>query len=279
MALKDILVPLFGDESDDALIAAIESLPQLVEAHVAAVLLSPIPDPIFVGDGMVGGLALGEMIADAQSQAKTAQARLQARLSRTNLAFEQRLSQGQVLTVCDHATVQARHADLTVMARPSQKNTDFRHDVLEAVLMESGRPLLLLPTEWTATGGIGKVFVAWNASRAAARALADAAPFLQSAATIVVATIDARPDYRGHGEAPGVDIATHLARHGLAVDLQNLDSLGAEKGEAILSAAQAAGADLIVLGGYGHARLQQALFGGVTRALINTSPLPLFLSH
>lgn len=279
MTLKDIFVPLFGDQSDEALIAAIEALPHCAAAHVAAALMSPIPELIFAGEGFGGGMALAEIITSARAEAVATQKTLGKRLAQTNLAFEQRLTEGQRLTVCDQATMQARHADLTVMARPHAQDSSFRHEVLEAVLMSSGRPVLLLPSEWVADNGIRTVFIAWNAGREAARAVADAAPFLAAASTIVIGTVDARPGPRGHGEAPGVDIATHLARHGHAVELRNLDSLGADKAGAILSGAKGANADLIVLGGYEHARLQQAIFGGVTRTLIDSSPIPLLLSH
>ncbi len=279
MTLKDIFVPLFGDKSDDALIAMIELLPHFTDAHVAAALMSPIPDSVFMGEGLAGGMALAEIISSTRAEAAAIQTGLRTRLTRTNLAFEQRLTEGQSLAVCDHATVQARHADLTVMSRPNAQGSSFRHEVLEAVLMSSGRPVLLLPSEWNAKDGYRTVFIAWNAGREAARAVADAGPFLAAASNIVVGTVDARSAPRGHGEAPGVDIATHLARHGYAVELRNLDSLGADKADAILSGAKAANADLIVLGGYEHARLQQAIFGGVTRKLIDTSPIPLLLAH
>ena len=145
--------------------------------------------------------------------------------------------------------------------------------------MESGRPLLLLPPGWKTDGAVKTVFVAWNAGREAARAVGDSRDWLDVAAKIVIGTVDAKPGPRGHGEAPGVDIATHLARHGYAVELRNIDSLGAETGEALLDSAESAGADLIVVGGFGHPRLQQALFGGVTRTIVETSKIPLLMSH
>jgi nucleotide-binding universal stress UspA family protein len=277
MAFKDLLVVLFGDESDGHVIATIDSLAMFAQAHVAAALLAPIPDPVFVGDVVGGGMALGEFVAAIRNDAMAAQEKIRLVLSRTNLGYEQRLVMSQTLTACDMAVTQARHVDLTIMARPS-RGEGFRHEVLEAVLMESGRPLLLIPPGWTSDGAVRTVFVAWNAGREAARAVGDAGDWLAAASKIVIGTVDAKPGGpRGHGEAPGVDIATHLARHGHAVELRNIDSLGADTGEAILDAAEAAGADLI--GGFGHPRLQQALFGGVTRTIVETSNVPLLMAH
>jgi nucleotide-binding universal stress UspA family protein len=245
----------------------------------AATLVAPIPDPVFVGDMMGGGLALGDYITSVRKEATESQEKIRLALARTNLGFEQRFVMAQTLTACDMTVTQARHVDLTVMARPSKDSSGFRHELLEAVLMESGRPLLLLPQGWKTDGRVQTVFVAWNAGREAARAIGDAAPWLDAASKIVIGTVDAKPGPRGHGEAPGVDIATHLARHGNAVELRNIDSLGAATGEAILEAAEAAGADLIVVGGFGHPRLQQALFGGVTRTIVESSKVPLLMSH
>jgi nucleotide-binding universal stress UspA family protein len=279
MALKDILVVLFGDDGDRHVISSVDAMAMLAPAHVAATLLAPIPDPVFVGDMMGGGIALGEFITSVRKEATESQEKIHLALSRTNLGFEQRLVMAQTLTACDMAVTQARHVDLTVMARPSKDSTGFRQEILEAILMESGRPLLLLPPGWKTDGRIQTVFVAWNAGREAARAVGDAGDWLEAASKIVIGTVDAKPGLRGHGEAPGVDIATHLARHGFAVELRNIDSLGAATGDAILEAAEAAGADLIVVGGFGHPRLQQALFGGVTRTIVQSSKVPLLMSH
>lgn len=279
MAFKDLLVVLFGDESDGHVIDTLDLLPAFAQAHVAATLLAPIPDPVFVGDMMGGGMALGEFVTQVRKDATASQEKIRLALTRSNLGYEQRLVMAQTLTACDMAVTQARHVDLTIMARPSKTGTGFRHEVMEAILMESGRPLLLIPPGWKADGAVKTVFVAWNAGREAARAVGDSRDWLDAASKIVIGTVDAKPGPRGHGEAPGIDIATHLARHGHAVELRNIDSLGMEMGDAILDAAEAAGADLIVVGGFGHPRLQQALFGGVTRTIVETSKVPLLMSH
>lgn len=279
MALKDILVVLFGDDGDQHVIASVDGMTIFAQAHVAASLVAPIPDPVFVGDMMGGGMALGDFIATVRKEATESQEKIRLALARTNIGFEQRLVMAQTLTACDMTVTQARHVDLTVMARPAKDGAGFRHEILEAILMESGRPLLLVPPGWKTDGRIQTVFVAWNAGREAARAVGDSVAWLEAASKIVIGTVDAKPGPRGHGEAPGVDIATHLARHGHAVELRNIDSLGAGTGAAILEAAEAAGADLIVVGGFGHPRLQQALFGGVTRTIVESSKVPLLMSH
>jgi nucleotide-binding universal stress UspA family protein len=279
MILKNLQFLVFGDGSDELVVEAAEGMDALRGAHCAFNLMFALPEPIVVGDGLGSGIVLSEIVDQVQKDALEAQRYLRSRLQRTDLAFEDALALGQALTLCEGAAMRARHCDLTIAVRPSHGSPGLRRDVLETVLMESGRPLLLLPPEWSVVPRFRKIFIAWNASREAARAVADALAFLHTANTISVGTIDARPAYRGHGQLPGADIATHLARRGLQVDLRNLDSLGADKGDAITRAAHDAGADLIVMGGYGHARLQESIFGGVTRTLFESCALPLFLSH
>lgn len=279
MYLKNLQFPVFGDDSDARLVQAAEGMDALRGAHCVFNLMFALPEPLVVGDGFMGSVAISEIVDQVQKDALEAQQSLRARLQRTDLAFEDALEIGQALTVCEKAALRARHCDLTIAVRPSPETSGLRRDVLETVLMESGRPLLLLPPEWSMAPRFQKIFIAWNASREAARAVGDALVFLHAANTISVGTIDAQPSYRGHGQWPGADIAAHLARRGLQVELCNLDSLGFEKGEAITRAAADAGADLIVMGGYGHARLQETIFGGVTRSLFESCPLPLLLSH
>lgn len=278
MTYRDILAPLFGDGDDATLPSAIEAMKIFSEAHVAAAVVGELPDPVVMGDALGGAIAImSDQIAEVHKETHARQQRVRANLDRSSLAYEVRLAVGQAAALSDHFAMQARHVDLTVMGR-LERAGGIQRDIFDSVLMESGRPVLLVPDGWQARRP-ATVFVAWNASREAARAVADAEPLLAGTKSIVVGTIDARASPRGHGEAPGVDIATHLARHGHSVELRNVADPEDDKASAIITQAMECGADLIVLGGFGHPRVQQAWFGGVTRTLIMTSPVPLLLSH
>lgn len=272
MLFKDILVPLYGDAADETVIDFIEKFSFFDGAHVAAALVCPVPI-------LPGELLAGAIIERTHEDSLAAKERIKLAFARTDVAVEHRLLFGPMATVCESLAVQARHSDLTVTVRPTPDFVRPDNEVIEAVLMDSGRPVVLVPPGWKARAGVETVLIGWNASREGARAIADAMPFLSAAKKIVVATVDARPAPWSHGEAPGVDIATHLARHSLPVELHNLDSAGASTGDALVAAAKNLGADLIVTGGFGHARLRQALFGGVTRTLLEQAPAPLLLSH
>jgi nucleotide-binding universal stress UspA family protein len=121
--------------------------------------------------------------------------------------------------------------------------------------------------------------VAWNASREAARAIGDAMPLLERAKAVTVASVNARPDARGHGEDPGADIGAHLARHGVRVDVTRLEARDIDVPNAILSHLADAGSDLLVMGCYGHSRLREMVLGGVTRTILREMTVPVLMAH
>ncbi|MDM5175665.1 universal stress protein [Massilia sp. DJPM01] len=176
--------------------------------------------------------------------------------------------------------LQARYADLLVVSPPAAGDPRpfARHDVTEYVLLHCARPVLVLPAAG-AIGAIGqRVTVAWNGSAEAVRAITSALPLLRAAAQVdlvVVAGSD-RPDR--YGEEPGADIALFLARHGVKVDV-NVVRGGDDDGESLLSFAAAKGADLIVMGAFGHSRFREFVLGGTTRTALRSSPIPLWMAH
>jgi len=169
----------------------------------------------------------------------------------------------------------ARHFDVTIIAQPRERNGE---DALmaEAALFESGRPVLFVPRIQTRDPKLERVMVAWDGSRTSTRALADAMPILEKAAVVDVVSIsDPRLNYK---ELPGFNITRHLSRHGLNAELKRLPMSG-DIGETLLSYAADAGADLLVMGGYGHSRLREFVLGGTTRTILQTMTVPIFMSH
>jgi nucleotide-binding universal stress UspA family protein len=164
------------------------------------------------------------------------------------------------------------------MLRPAESwSQTWRNNLFEAVLFGSGRPVLLIPPEWS-KGPVGRnIVIGWNGKREASRALADAAPLLDRAERVAVVTVNGnavRP-----GEASGGDVVEYLARRGVRAELHDIGGHGLSEAEALVAEAQKCDADMIVIGGYGRPRLGEIIFGGVTRHLTMTAPVPLFLSH
>jgi nucleotide-binding universal stress UspA family protein len=154
-----------------------------------------------------------------------------------------------------------------------------RRAFLERVLFGAGRPMLLVPEAPVLERAWERFIVGWNASAEAMRAVSASLPLLMRAKEVVVATVDAKPSQAGHAEAPGHELAQHLARHGVKTDVRNLDGRGRSVEAALVDEAVALSADALVIGAYGHSRAREFLFGGVTRALLAHAQLPLLLSH
>ncbi len=177
------------------------------------------------------------------------------------------------------SAVHARYGDLAVVARqdPADQQVGSR-GLVESLVLTSGRPTIVLPPRYTATR-IHRILVGWNAGREATRAVADALPLLVRADTVEVLVVDRNGHFVGHGEEPGADLARHLARHGVQVEVRRLSSGGEDVGRLLLSRAAAFGADLIVMGAYGHSHLSKWIFGGVTRTVLREAKLPVLISR
>jgi nucleotide-binding universal stress UspA family protein len=280
MSIKDILAIAVTLEADKPALRAAALLSAQFEAHATALVLgvhrgSDYGEPVAKLSEVLEDIALGAYGAAEREHARIAEwiARRHKHFETRKLVIEDALLRREVLA-------HARRADLAIMTRPQADMQEEAHEqVFEAVLFGSGRPVLLAPPGWAGESLSDRILVAWNAKREAARAVADALPLLAKAREVVIATIDAIPSDGGHGPAPGKDLAVHLERHGVNVRVNNVDGMGRTEAGALMDEAAAFDANLIVMGGYGHARAREWLWGGVTRELTEQTRTPLFLSH
>jgi nucleotide-binding universal stress UspA family protein len=121
--------------------------------------------------------------------------------------------------------------------------------------------------------------LAWDGGPQAARAAADALPFLTGAEEVRVAVARTYFGMSRHGEEPGADVARWLSAHDVKVTVEVLDPAGRSVAKALADAAVEGGCDMIVMGGFGHSRLREAIFGGVTSEMMDDPALPVFLAH
>ncbi len=169
----------------------------------------------------------------------------------------------------------ARASDLTIVDRPTSM-LEARQAFFEDALFASGRPVLIASPDHVSER-MGHIAVAWDGSQVAARALGDALaafPEVRHAEIIVVSGEKDLGD-----SVPGVEIARHLARCDIAANVIDVVAASRNVARTLDDAARAAGADLIVMGGFGHSRLREFVLGGVTRELTQSASLPLLLSH
>ena len=168
----------------------------------------------------------------------------------------------------------ARHSDLVVLGR--QHNHDLMPDrFIEWLLLGSGRPILIAPDS-TAIKGIDTVVVGWKETPEAARALAASLPLLKHAERVVLVTVEENPSTTSED-------LTHLAQqltwNGIAAEVRFISGKSLQASRELPRVAQALSADLLIVGGYGHKPLREAVCGGVARSLIEGSALPVFLMH
>ncbi len=177
-------------------------------------------------------------------------------------------------------SLQARYSDLVVIGQTNleEKSATTLPDFPEFVIMNSGRPVLIVPYVGHYKTVAKRVLIAWDASTSATRAVTSSIPLLKRADNVDVVVFN--PDSRGdaHGEQPGADIGLYLARHGVKVNVVR-QKTDIDVGNALLSIATDLGSDMIVMGGYGHSRFREILLGGVTRTLLQSMTVPIFMSH
>ena len=281
MAIRDILVNLDAGPAGAARLDLAATLAARLSAHLVGLHVIDIPLPTFAGADLGGGAVIADVIQrmydDAAAAAKPVENAFRDRLRRDGLLGEWRQVEGNLSR---QITLHGRYADLIVLGQTDPQAPGPAGDAaIEAALFETGRPVLLVPYAGGPWGLGGAALVAWNARREAASAGHDALPLVAAIQAVTVLTIAPDPGADGHGEQPGADIATHLARHGLRVAVRSTAAKDVSVGEILLNEAADLGAGLLVMGGYGHSRLRELVLGGATRTILGGMTLPVLMSH
>jgi nucleotide-binding universal stress UspA family protein len=279
MGYKDLLVQLDESPGCTARVAAALRLAGAHGAHLTGIYPIREQAPTTFIETQLPPSTRADLESEGRAAAEAALAAFRDAAGRAGVAFAAR-----AIRVPDQAPGQglglhARFADLVVLGPGAPGDAGgVAWRIPEEVVLEAGRPALVIP-EGGAPAGLGeRVVVAWDASRAAARALADAMPILARARSVVVATVDPQATPLAESEE-GLDIAAHLHRHGIAAETRAIEAGARSAGEALLSLATEGGHDLLVMGAYGHARLRELVLGGVTRTVLDRLPLPVLMAH
>jgi nucleotide-binding universal stress UspA family protein len=278
--LKDLLVPMTRAEGDETALQVAIDLAARSDAHLA--VLIPVSLPVMIPSewGTYPTDLYSGAYDEARRQGEALAETLRARLARLEVASEVRVVESQYMSARRIAALHARHADLTVITAPTRTPG---HSAVESlfldVLMESGRPVLVVAPGYRVEVPAKRAVIAWQPTREASRAVHDALPLLRNAELVDVLTVDPEISEAGHGEQPGADLATHLARHGLNVRVVSLSGTGESIARSILGHCIQTGAGLLVAGGYSHSRFREIVVGGVTRDLLAAAHLPILFSH
>lgn len=175
--------------------------------------------------------------------------------------------------------LQARYCDLIVIGQidPQEVSPVVMPDFPQYVVLNSGRPVLIVPYVGQFENIGNRVLIAWDASMAATRTITNAIPLLMRAQIVQVVMFNAQ-QLQANGALSGSDIALYLARHNIKAQVLQ-QTTEQDIGSALLSLATDLNADLLVMGGYGHSRFREILLGGVTRTVLETMTIPVLMSH
>ncbi len=279
---KDFVMPSTGAPGDEQALDMAIAMTARAQGHLSVLVPVNLPT-LMVGQwGALPDTVIAEIYDQLRSQADAQAERVRNRLGRETISSEVRMLESVATEPSLTVAMQARHADLSVLTGPGGRE-DAGGSIsiyFGKLLMESGRPLLVVPPHHDVEATARRVMVAWQPTREATRALHDALPLMQHADVVEVVAIESEPGERGHGGEPCADIAAHLARHGLEVNVQVRRRRSSETvSTALLRLAADSGAQLLVAGGYGHSRLREWALGGTTLELLEAAHLPVLFSH
>jgi nucleotide-binding universal stress UspA family protein len=250
------------------------------DAHLVGVAATGVPEAFYMPEMMDGAVVLPAYLELMKKRAGGALAQFEKIADRSGLSsFEKRVMEEESgVALC----LQARYSDLVIIGQddPDEALPGQRADMPEYVVMNSARPVLIVPY-CGKFGSVGRrAVVAWDGGMEAARAVALALPFLKAAQQVEVVVFNPESEPHSHGTQPGADIALYLARHGIKVEVSQQTADGdVDIGNALLSHLADVGADLLVMGGYGHSRFREILLGGVTRTILRSMTVPVLMAH
>lgn len=279
MSYKSILVHLDASERARSRLAFALDLAKRFEAHLTGLFLifRPETQSLYVMAGSAEYFVDREAIRE-EAEAGVAR-QFHESVGRAKVKGDWRSSNGDANAVVPHA---ARLSDLAIVGQcdPDDPESFVAEQFVENLVLNAGRPVLVFPYAGDFATVGAHVLLAWDGSREATRALHDALPLLARAEQVTVLTLNALEKEPPANRFPGADIADVLARHGVNVITDANEGVqGLSVGEALLSRASDIGADLIVMGGYGHSRWRELVMGGATRSILRSMTVPVLMSH
>jgi nucleotide-binding universal stress UspA family protein len=274
----EIVVFIDGCLGTEGILEFAGALAEPYGARLISVFMQPQPT-VTPAETFARGLGIVEVIGEHRAELEKIEAAHRTRFEEIVRRHGIRSEWRSMSYLSSEVGVHAYYADLVIVARPdSTGQTAGPPGLAESLVLTSGRPIIIFPPLATVSK-VRRILVAWNAHREAIRAVADALPLLARAEAVEVLVVEDQHHAVDHEQEPGVDMARHLARHGVQVAVRRLPSGGDAVGHLLLSQAVSFGADLVVMGAYGHSHLSEWVFGGVTRTVLHAASLPVLMSR
>jgi len=276
--LQDLLVHVPTTQPAQPVITCATSLAAKLGAHLDAIAFGYEPINAELSfEGAAAVAAVMEMQRErALKEADAAIALFETEAKRNGITSASRKIAAIPAEAAETIGALARLYDLTIVAQSDGGSSALFNLVPEAVLFNSGRPMLIVPYIQEQRFEARRIMICWDGKRAAARAVLDAMPLLSQAEAVEIIAINEDSDA---SDATAAALASHLGRKGIVARAERLTAERGEIPDTILSAAADRRAELIVMGGYGHSRLREFVLGGATRGIMQTMTMPVLMSH
>jgi nucleotide-binding universal stress UspA family protein len=288
--IKTILVPATASDTDGVVFETALSVARLFSAHLdfLHVQVDPLQEIVAMGSGDIGGTMaitslLDGWIAEAKQREERARGQFRSFCDRERLAITPTPPVPLGVTAEWHQEVgreptwvveYGQACDLITIGRPIDGG-GISSDTLETALFETGRPLLI-PGAGSMQAPAETIAIAWKPTAQAARAVGAALPFLANAKSITILTVG---ENERVGEESSAKLVAALAWHGLKVSTRHLQPGDGSAADTLLTAARRMGVGLLVMGGYGHSRFREFMFGGFTEQVARSADLPVLMMH
>jgi nucleotide-binding universal stress UspA family protein len=276
--IKDVIVNLEPRIVHDPAREFAITIAETFDTHVAGIAFAYAPE--FPGYVMleIPPQIVSQMIAESEKAAVDAIERFDAAARRSLVSAEHRLLKTIGAEAPAILSTLARRFDLSVFMQSEPASVD-NDDMIETSLFDSGRPVIVVPYIQKDGLRLDRVVCCWDGSRAAARAINDALPLLIKATAVDLLIVLNKKTRSDQSEIRGLEMAKHLARHDVKVEIEAVPAADIDVTSAILSYVADNSGTLIVMGGYGHSRLREIIMGGVTRDMLKSMTVPVFMSH
>ncbi|MCJ9750695.1 universal stress protein [Neorhizobium sp. BETTINA12A] len=276
MSFKTVLAMIGNTDPTADLARAMETAIEL-EAHLSVVVIG-LAVPATMGDFPAGTVWLDQRDEDLRLL-DGIRKQAAAACTTNGLSFDIDVIYSEGVFVGEEIHRRALYADVLVIGDGVRGDSVLTRKIVDGGVFEAGRPLLLAPKNLRTTLKPRRVLLAWNSRTEAARAAREALEMMTWAEEVHVVLVDPDSSYWVSGGEPGADVAAYLARHGINVVVEQLASGGRPVEDVLERHALEINADLIVMGAYGHSRLRERVFGGVTASILEKSKLPVLIAR
>lgn len=278
MAYKTVFTPLTRIDDNAPALGFAAAITEAQDAHLEVLSLGMDRTPNTYYEIGSNAMVMHAAIEEAHAQASEIQSHARAYLQNSNVRWDTINAVASTAGVGRTVATQARFTDLAVVGLPYGEGCAPEDCfVLEGLLFEADCPTIVVPN-----GRVSArpqcVVIGWNESAEAMRAVRAALPLLKSAKTVHIAIIDP-PETGPERSDPGGALAVYLYRHGVRSDIQVMTRQGQKVSERLAQHVTETGADMLVMGGYGHSRFREAVLGGATRDMLQDSKVPVLMAH